>query len=213
MKILISFLILLFFHDSLAQYVSPPVPVEVLLGHERLAFQAVISKRFEQESRFGFFSIATYMASYRNDLSQNELVIPVQFNYVIWKGLGVMTGATMNARAGFHPILGPQYVHAGKKILAVVVPSFFLTSGYNLEFFSLFEYKPPMNERWGVYSRVQSLYSYNRQRDLHERSYLYVRLGLRRQAAAFGLGANWDFYGSTKTGKENYGVFLRWEFR
>jgi hypothetical protein len=213
MKFLILISALLWVTPCRAQGQSPPVPVEILLGDKRLAFQAVITKRFSPESGFGFFSIATYMASYRNDLNQNELAIPVQFNYTFWKGLGVMAGATMNGRAGFHPIVGPQYIHAGKKVLAVVVPSFFLTSGYNFEFFSLLEYKPMLSEKWGVYSRVQSLYSQNMQRDIHERSYFYLRLGFRRQAAAFGLGGNWDYYGPDKTMKENYGVFLRWEFR
>jgi hypothetical protein len=173
----------------------------------------IVSKRFSPTSRFNFFSVAAYAASYKNDLTQNELVIPVQLSYNIGKGLGLMAGATFNGRSGFHPIAGPQYVHAGKNYLVVIVPSFYLSNGHNFEMFSLVEYRPVLIGQWNVYTRIQNLYSYNLKSDFHDRSYLYLRAGLKIKKAAFGVGANLDQYGPTRIFKENYGIFVRWEFQ
>ena len=46
----------------------------------------------------------------------------------------------------------------------------------------------------------------------HNRSFLYLRAGLKKGPLGFGLGANFDAYGPGKTARENYGVFTRWEF-
>lgn len=191
---------------------SPPVPVEILVGHDRLFFQSLVSKPFVPGSRFGLFTIATYHAGYDNDPDKNELAIPFQVSYTFWKGIGAYAGVAINSNSGMHPVIGPQYVKASKQLLIVVNGRYFLTEDYNLEAFGLVEYKPELNATWSLYSRVQGLYSYNTVGEFHDRSFYHMRLGLMRKNLSFGPGINFDLYGPDKTLKENYGVFVRWEF-
>ncbi|MDX1943735.1 MAG: hypothetical protein SFU99_24420 [Saprospiraceae bacterium] len=213
-KILATFLF--FFglqFNLLAQAPDPPLPIEALLGNKQLYFQMVVKKKFAPESRFGFFTVSTYTASYDNERAENSLTIPVQINYAIGKGFGVMAGTDINSEAGFAPIVGPQHNFASQKFLAVTVVSFFLNEDQDVKLFGLYEYKPPINEKWSLYSRVQFIYNHSLKDGNHNRSYLYLRGGLKRNALILGLGANLDQFGPQKRFKDNYGVFARWEFR
>lgn len=193
--------------------VSPPVPIELMLGNNRLFFQSLISKPFAPGSRFGLFTIAVFQAGYNNDPNETELAIPVQASYRFWKGFGAFAGMAMNNKSGMHPVVGPQFVSAKPTYLIVVNGRYLLTADHNYEVFALVEYKPKLNARWSLYSRAQGLYSYNSDSEFHDRSFFYLRLGLQRNAFSFGPGANLDVYGPDKTLKENYGVYFRWEFR
>jgi hypothetical protein len=193
--------------------VAPPLPAEIFLGNKRLSFQMVVKKQFTPESKFGYFSVATYAASYRNNLPENEMIMPVQFSYSVGKGIGIMAGTTINAKTGIAPVAGPQHTFAGKKLLAVSVVSFYLNKENNFQFFGLYEFKPAINRQWSVYSRVQLMYIHSLPYGTHERSYLHLRTGLKHKFLAFGMGANLDQYGTERMLKENYGIFFRWEFR
>lgn len=191
---------------------SIPIPVEVFFGHDRMGFQMVVKKQFTPESRFGFFSVATFAASYDNDFSDHELTIPAQLNYTLGKGFGIMMGMTLSSKAGLSPVTGLQHSFANRKILAVSTASIGLNKDHNLQLFGLYEFKPPINEQWSVYTKLQLLYILGLESGTHERSYLNLRAGFKYNAFAFGLGSNLDQYGPMKVYRDNYGVFLHWEF-
>lgn len=199
----------------LAQAPEPPIPIEAFFGNKQLYFQLVVKKKFATTSRFGFFTVATYSADYDYDQesTQNSITIPVQLSYDLGKGFGIMSGTDINSEGGFAPIVGPQYNFASRQFLAVTVLSLFLNEDQDVKLFGLYEYKAPLNEKWSLYSRVQFIYNHNLAAGLHNRSYLYLRAGLKQNAFIFGLGANLDQYGPQKRFQDNYGVFVRWEFR
>ncbi len=196
-----------------AQAPEPPFPVEMLFGHHRLYFQMVAKKKFSPDSRFGFFSVATYSASYKNDTKENSIIMPVQFSYSIGRGFGIMAGTDINAAVGFSPIVGPQHNFASQRVLAVTVVSFFLNEDHDVKIFGLYEYKPPLGEHWSLYSRLQFIYNHNWQEGFHNRSYLYLRGGVKKGPLIFGIGANLDQFGPEKIFEDNYGLFVRWEFK
>ena len=196
-----------------AQAPEPPIPIELLFGHDNMYFQMVVKKKFAPESKFGFFSVATYTADYQNELRENRLIIPTQFNYSLRKGFGLMAGADINSVVGFAPIVGPQHNYASRKFLAVTVVSFFLNQERDVKLFGLYEYKPPIGGNWSFYSRLQFIYNHSIAENAHNRSYLYLRAGLKRKSLIFGAGANLDQFGPEKIFKDNYGLFFRWEFR
>ncbi|MFN7118911.1 MAG: hypothetical protein ACK4TA_19085 [Saprospiraceae bacterium] len=215
-KILLAFLFFFGWQWSLsAQAPDPPIPIEAFFGNEQLYFQLVVKKKFSPTSRFGFFTVATFSAdhNYNQESARNSITIPVQLSYDLGKGFGVMAGTDINSEGGFAPIVGPQYNFASRQLLAVTVLSFFLNEDQDVKLFGLYEYKPPINEKWSVYSRVQFIYNHSMAAGLHNRSYLYLRGGLKRNAFIFGLGANLDQFGPRKRFQDNYGVFVRWEFR
>ncbi len=190
---------------------SPPVPVELLFGNNRIFFQSLVSKPFVPDSRFGLFTIATFQAGYKNEPDQFELAIPVQVSYRIWKGFGAFAGAAMNSKSGIHPVIGPQYVLASRKLLIVINGRYLLSGEHNYEGFAMVEFKPKLSDTWSLYSRVQGFYSYNTEGGFHDRSFYYLRLGLQNKNFSFGPAANLDAYGPDKFLKDNYGIYLSWQ--
>ncbi|MCB0667494.1 MAG: hypothetical protein KDC80_16815 [Saprospiraceae bacterium] len=198
---------------NFAQLPKPPLPIEFLFGNNRLYFQLVVKNTFGENSRFGFFTVATYNANYRNVISENRMVMPVQFNYSLGRGFGVMAGTDINSFSGFSPIIGPHYNFVSKKFLIVTVLSFFTNRDKDFKFFGLYEFKPPISSNWALYTRMQMVYNVSLSSGAHNQSYIYLRLGLKYGALVVGVGANLDRSGPFKKAGANYGLFGRYEFK
>ena len=212
-KVLITLaMVVLTINYGYGQRPAPPIPVEAFFGHEAIYSQLVVKRSFTPSSKFAFFNLSTYTADYDNDMDENTMITINQISYNFGKGFGIMAGADMNSVVGFSPIIGPQHNFASKKILAVTVLSYFLNGDSDLKLFGLYEYKPPINEHWSLYTRVQFIYNQNLSEGTHNKSYLYLRAGVKTKAMIFGLAANLDQSGPKKVFNDNYGAFIRWEF-
>jgi len=209
--------IILFFFSiapTLAQAPNPPTPMEFMFGHDRLDFQLVFKRNFTPKSKFSVLAIAVFSENYaKGKRLGDSVVIPFQVNYALGNsGLSLAAGAEANSSAGFGTNLGLTHSKATKEILAISVLSYQLSDAQNVKFFGLYEYKPAINEKWSLYSRLQLTYNQGMAEGFHNRSFLYLRAGLKKGPLGFGLGANFDAYGPSKVARENYGVFTRWEF-
>jgi hypothetical protein len=196
-----------------SQKPSIAIPIEIFGGNKELYYQMVIKRPFIPQSKFNIFGLATYSANYKNDVSENRAIIINQISYDLGKGFGIMSGIDYNSFTGFATIVGPQHNFANKKILAVTVASFFMNYSNDFKLFGLYEFKPKINEQWGVYSRLQFIYNHSLKENNHNVSYIYLRAGLKRKSFIFGLAANVDWSGPNKEFFENYGGFVRWEFQ
>lgn len=216
----LSILFALFFFGNeeftLAQVKSfvPPTPLELVVGHEQLNFQLVVKRRFTPESKFDILVISVFSENWdKNDQLGNSIVIPFQASYRIGeKGFSVAAGGEANSVVGFSPTTGVTHNYISKKILAISVFNYFINESQDLKFFGLYEYKPPINETWSMYTRLQMVYNHSLAENAHNRSFLYLRVGLEKGPLGFGIGANWDQFGSDSVTKNNFGVFTRWEF-
>jgi hypothetical protein len=202
------------FTAAFAQNQTPPTPVEFMVGHKRLDFQIVFKKKFAPESKFDLLAISVFSENYDQDVKLgNSIIIPIQVNYSIGKkGFALSGGVEANSVAGVNPFTGVAHTFANRKFLAISVLNFFINEGQDLKLFGLYEFKPPINEKWSMYSRVQFVYNHSLADDHHNRSFLYLRAGLKKGPLGFGLGANWDQYGTNRISRNNFGVFTRWEF-
>lgn len=216
---LTSLIFLLFFGNAektLAQNktFTPPTPLELVVGHEQLNFQLVVKRRFTPESKFDLLVISVFSENWdKNEKLGNSILIPFQASYRIGqKGFSLAAGGEANSVVGFSPTTGVTHNYISRKILAISVFSYFLNDSQDLKFFGLYEYKPPINETWSVYSRLQMVYNHSLAENAHNRSFLYLRLGLEKGPLGFGIGANWDQFGSERITKNNFGIFTRWEF-
>lgn len=195
----------------LCQTPVPPIPVELFFGNRQLYFQMVVKKSFAPKSKFDFFSVATYTSEYDPQLKDYNIVIPAQVSYDLGKGFGIMGGTDINSATGWAPVAGPQFNFASRKWLAVSVISYFFNSEQNVKLFGLYEYKPTVSEHFTLYNRIQLMYIQNLHDNLHARSYLYLRTGIKWKSFIFGVASNLDRFGPGKIFKENYGLFFRWE--
>ncbi|MBC6367955.1 hypothetical protein [Algoriphagus sp. AK58] len=220
-KLTFSFLLLIFSlfsilpTSALAQGPpAPPTPVELMFGHERLDFQMVFKRNFAPQSKFSLLAIAVFSENYVKERRVGDsMVMPFQVNYALGKkGFFLAAGAEANSVAGFGTTLGLTHGYASKKWLAISVLNYQLGESKDVKLFGLYEYKPMLNEAWSIYSRLQFVYNYTLAEDHHNRSFLYLRAGLKKGPLGFGIGANWDQYGPDKISRDNYGLFTRWEF-
>lgn len=193
---------------------SPPIPLELFLGHEQLNFQLIVKKKFTPESKFDLLVISVFSENWDKNVEiGNSVVIPFQFNYNIGKkGFAIAAGGEGNSFVGFSPLVGVEHSFANRKVLAITVLNYLINENQDLKLFGLYEFKPPINETWSFYSRVQFVYNYGFAENSHNRSFLYLRAGVKKGPLGFGLGANWDQYGPNRIAKDNFGVFTRWEF-
>ncbi len=193
---------------------SPPIPLELFFGHEQLNFQLIVKKKFAPESKFDLLVISVFSENWdKNDAMGNSVVIPFQFNYNIGKkGFAIAAGGEGNSVVGFSPLVGVEHSFANRKVLAITVLNYLINENQDLKLFGLYEYKPPINETWSWYSRIQFVYNHSFAENSHNRSFLYLRAGVKKGPLGFGIGANWDQYGPNRITKDNFGVFTRWEF-
>lgn len=198
---------------SYAQAPKVPTMVEVMAGHERLFYQMVVKKKFSTDSKFGFLSVSTFTSSYRNDLNDLELVMPVLINYNYYNDFSLVAGTTINNRVGFSPLAGLQHSFANREWVAVSIASFFLNSSRNMELFGIYEYKPQISDTFTLYTRLQYMYIHSFAANHHARSFMQPRTGQKKDAFNFGMGANLDQYGPDKLFRPNFGVFVGWAFQ
>ncbi|MFD1469992.1 hypothetical protein ACFQ48_17320 [Hymenobacter caeli] len=192
---------------------GPPTPVEVMAGNVYLRFQMIVTKQFTPTSKLGFFNVTALNGNYRNDLPQNEAVLQGMLTYRLAKRLAGVGGFAFNSVSGFRPTAGLQYVFANPKFLAILLPRFDLTQTHDFETLALLEYRTPLTPTLGLYAKAQGLYNYNIKADLHDRSYLYLRLGVSYKGFQFGPAASFDRYGPFLVATQNYGAFIGTEFR
>ncbi|KPM47381.1 hypothetical protein AFM12_16205 [Jiulongibacter sediminis] len=115
----------------------------------------------------------------------------------------------INHVTGFRKQVGLQYSYANQKWLVVLVPVVDLADGHNLEMMDLVEFKPKINDKLKLYTRLQGLIIYDPTEKHHSRSYITARLGLSVKNYQFGLGHTTDWYGENRFVKQNTGLFAR----
>jgi len=210
----LSFLIFSISGNAQNKPMSPPIPVELFFGHDQLNFQMIVKKKFAPDSKFDLLAISVFSENWdKNYKMGNSVVIPFQINYNIGKkGFAIAAGGEGNSAVGFSPLVGMEHSYAKRKVLAITVLNYLLNESQDLKLFGLYEYKPPINDTWSWYSRVQFVYNHSFAENGHNRSFLYLRAGVKKGPLGFGIGANWDQYGPNRITKDNFGVFTRWEF-
>lgn len=209
--ILITFLVCSQTISMYGQESQPPIPVELFFGNEALYSQLVLARDFSPSSKFSLFSLSTFSSSY-NEQADHDMVIINQVSYSVGKGVGLIGGLNMNATIGLSPIIGSEYVYASRKFLAVSILSYAVNGSHDLGLFGLYEFKPPISDKLALYTRLQFLYERGLQESQHNRSFIYLRFGLKKNKLNFGFGANLDQYGPQKEFKANYGAFVGWGF-
>ncbi|WP_347218509.1 hypothetical protein [Chryseobacterium sp.] len=198
---------LLFFSQNNKQILNPPVTFETLAGNKGIASQMTINKGFQDIKGLGFLSVANISSKWNEDRS-NDAMIQANITFEVFKNIHVLGGMHYTPNTGLRPTAGLLYSLSTPDFLLIINPRFIGFSEKSIaEGMMLLEYKPPINDNWKGYSRIQALYSETINDGLHARSYLMLRLGVSYKLLTFGLGANWDQYGPCKESKQNFGVF------
>lgn len=186
---------------------NPPITMETMVGDRGLAYQTIISKKFQSAPRFGFFSVNSFVAEW-DTKKVDDLMLQGHLTYDLTKGFSINAGFHYVHATGVRPTLSMLYTYANPTWLVVAFPRVDLVSKPNVELFSLVEYKPKINENWKFYSRLQAMYVHNPSEETHQKSGLALRAGVTFKEFTFGAGYNFDSYGPMKHEMHNIGGFV-----
>ncbi|HRO44480.1 hypothetical protein [Agriterribacter sp.] len=195
--------------DSTANFKPKTVSVEEMVGGKRQFLQLLVNKVFAEKKKIGLLSISSYAADYKDNLSNNEFQNTTLIYHHLFKGVSINSGVSFTSIEGLKNFIGLQYMYQSKTLSLIYMPSYYFINSHKISNFALIEYKPAINEKWAVYSRLQLHYNHDLENGNHFRSYAYSRLGLTYKYFSFGLANNYDRYGANKSTKNNYGVFIK----
>lgn len=199
----------LYAQDSLNTYAVKPIAVENFIGHERQFYQGMVNKIFVEKKKIGLLSISSYSADNKNKQSNNEYLNTTLIYHHIFKGISINSGGTFTSFEGLKPFIGLQYMYQSKSVSLIYMPGYYFRHTPKIANLAFIEYKPLINSKWSVYSRLQLHYNFDLANGNHFRSYVYSRLGLSYKSFSFGLAHNFDAYGAEKNTKNNYGIFWK----
>lgn len=216
MKYLSLLFCCIFFNSISAQEVpklnnqSQPIPVEILFGNTRMAFQTSVNKPFVEGSKWGYSLIASLTSDYNiTKATKTGMMVPVSITYKIFNSIALNGGLALNPAFGKRALLGLVFVQHIKGIMLVVVPTMYFSNSQFFETYASVEYQPKINDKLNLYTQLRGLYNFNIQNNDHDRSYCDTRLGLGYKNMTFGIGYNWDSYGPLKINVNNVGVFAK----
>lgn len=207
--ILILFLIISNFikAQEASKIQNPPVIMEGLVGSRGFSYQLVADKKFQSIPRLGYYTVVNFQTDW-DESKIGDYMLQGHLTYTILKGLNAEAGFFANPVDGIRPSAGFIYTYANSKVFVLANPRVDIAKNPNAELFALAEYKPELNEKLNLYTKIQGLYCHNLGYDFHSRSYVWLRAGLTFKEFTFGLAGNFDFYGPEKYNKNNLGFFL-----
>lgn len=185
-----------------------PIPMEIFFGHEKINYLAIMNFSFG-DSKFGYFGVSSVLLPYENEEANNEFVMNNVLTYNFSGKFYATGGAQFHYAKGVVPTAGLQFFSANPKWLFLLSPNLQFAPDTNVETVGIMEYKPKLSPNLGLYTRLQGIYNHNLKNGLHDRSLLYLRLGLTKNRTRFGLGFNLDFYGPNRAREENFGLFIQ----
>ncbi|KMQ69114.1 hypothetical protein ACM39_03105 [Chryseobacterium sp. FH2] len=183
-----------------------PVIFEVLSGDKGAALQLNINKTFKDIPKLSFFSVSNISSKW-NEKNAKDAMSQFNLAYEFTTGFRILGGVHYTPSTGLRPSVSILYSYIAENITVIVAPRIDLSDNSNLEGFGMIEYRPKLNEKWKVYSRLQGLYAQSVRDGAHARSYVMIRMGLNYSDYSFGFGANFDKYGQDKITKNNFGIF------
>ncbi len=185
-----------------------PIPWELTFTGSTWTSQLIIDKKFTPDGNLGLFALTYIKANYDNDHFLQESANLAMLKYDVYKNFSVLSGALVNSNWGFRPYAGAQYAYHTRTFMGFINSGFHLTETKNFETIAMLEYRPPINETWSVYSRLQGMYSQNTVDGTHDRSHIYGRLGLSYKTFSLGAAYNYDCYGPIHLTDSQFGVFV-----
>lgn len=195
--------------DTTQTFIPKTVSVEEMVGDQRQFLQIIVNKVFVEKKKIGLLSISSYAADNKDKLSNNEFQNTTLIYHHLFKGISINSGASFNTIEGMRNFVGLQYMYQSKTLSLLYLPSYYFIKSNKISNTVLIEYRPAVNKKWSLYTRLQLLYNHDFENGHHFRSYSYSRLGLTYKYLSFGLAHNFDRYGADKNIKNNYGIFVK----
>ena len=181
--------------------------LELMPGTERFFADVQWLKPLDKDYKFSLFSRTRATVDYENN---TDIFSGAYLNYTTKSGIGgSLVGRISSGGAGAE--LGAHYFKKHSSITFFGLASMALAEEFSYSWFSIFRYRPSLNQNWKLFTGVElySLFNTNG----HVFSVQRLRAGLDRNSYQFGLALNLSGSGADYTDTfTNPGIFIRKEF-
>lgn len=180
------------------------VPIESLFTGYNFYYQHTLYKKIGS-SKFSFFNLTSLKTDYRFLNKKNSYLVRNQLFYKIHPNFNIgLTGELSSFENAAR--LGIQYLFKNKTFTIIVYPNLTVANEFSFVNMIYFEYKPKINKRLNLYTRVQ-IQTTTFFKGNTKYSNLY-RLGIEYKTIRFGIGMPWfDPFNTKKIKSEYIGVF------
>ena len=185
--------------------IAQPIPVEGFAVHQAYRYQHSFSGKIDD--LFGVSHSSSLLEIYQEN--ETEIMSQTYATITVSNSLKLGLGTFYASVPGFSPSLNLQFAQKKADWLLLIVPRIDLTEKPAYDLMMLFEYSPSLNPKIKLYSRIQTMESYNGLK--HNRGYCHFRLGVHLKKIQLGLAAGLESYGKKYEYKDNYGLFIRTE--
>ncbi len=182
---------------------------EVMPGNNFVFTDVQFFKSFDKKYQTTLFSRTRARITY-DDEKGVDFFSGAYLNYTTKSGIGGSVIGRIN-NIGFDLDVGIHFYKQKKNFSIFVLPSVSLTSRGVYSWFSIFRFRPQLNEYWKWYTSLELFSAFDK--STHVASTQRIRIGLDFKTFQFGLAMNVTKFGEKwKKVNDNYGVFLRKEF-
>ncbi len=176
-------------------------------GTERFFADIQWLEPLSKNYKFSLFGRTRATVDYENN---TDLFSGAYFNYTTKSGIGgSLVGTIGNGGAGADA--GIHFFKQSESITFFGLASIALSDDFSYSWFSIFRYRPQLNEKWKLFTGVELYSLFNGYG--HLISVQRLRAGLDRNTYQFGLALNLSGSGTDYSNRfSNPGIFIRKEF-
>jgi hypothetical protein len=193
--------------------VTAQLAPQLFAGHRAAEYNSLWFKELDKKGKVSLFNFTLFNVDYK-DKSNNLYEIYQIGIYNFNKSWGAAGGGRF-VGGEFVPTVAISYQKATKDLYFNIFPSAFYypsTQKFKYSLFGLLFYRPKLNDTWKMFNQITFEPLFDTEQ--HVYSYQFIRVGLEyKELFQFGIGANLEQIGKDFTLRENYGVFIRKEFK
>jgi hypothetical protein len=114
-----------------------PISAEEFVGDKRQFFQILVNKAFTEKKKTGILSLSSYAADYNDKLTTNEFQNTTLVYHRLFGDVGINSGVAFTSSEGMENFVGLQYMHQGKTLSLIYLPSYYFLNAQKISNFAL----------------------------------------------------------------------------
>ncbi|MEW2921882.1 hypothetical protein AB1A65_10465 [Muricauda sp. ANG21] len=206
--IITSLLILGFAKNSNAQFTQ----IELFSGFDKTDFTLYSSYPINAKNSLSIATLAFFQKFNKKENADfDEVGVQPTLFWNINKTISVGPSVYYNSISGYSGRLSAKFTLKSSRLLLVVIPTvgrYQQTKNTYAETFAQIQFNTPINDKISLWLNGQFLTVWDEFRT-HSRSFQQVRAGVSFNGHQFGLGVDFDEYGSNPIEKSLFGVYYR----
>lgn len=207
-SIITSFLIVWISDDLQAQFAQ----IELFSGLDKTDFTIYSSYTINESKTLSINTLA-FFQKFHNEENQDfdEIGVQPTLFWNIHKNVGVGPSIYYNSFAGFSERLSAYITFKNSRFLFVAIPTIAYSEEKDASYteaFLQFQYNTPINDNLSLWLNGQFVTIWDKFKT-HSRSYQQLRAGALWKEHQFGIGFDFDQYGTDPKEVTSFGVYYR----